>query len=343
MRRIQKGPGAGTIVAAVAVLGISLVSPAGADTILFNPNGGAGGPGTLAVATFDEKVDNALGVGAVAAINATPIGGTSTRFEVDYQASMIALVGADGHTLAAPGTIIGGVVTNQITIIAHFFETATVTSATSVSINTNTSQAGSFMEIYSSPAPTANDLFGTGFRDGNLILKAVGNAGSPGSGSFSNTGPANAQQFDQFGANNYPGVTSVVGSGGGTALTFRVTDFASNYFITPVTSYTFLFNTSNVTPFNEADPSFMFYSLPDTGGALGAAGRPVSGSPGPSPNVTPNIGTINGLNGMDFQLQSDANSTFAAIPEPSSIVMTMTGFGVVSLATLRARRRRTTI
>jgi hypothetical protein len=327
-----------TVLSAVAALGISLASAAHADVILFNPNGGVGGPGNLQVATFDEKVDNALSVGAVTAIGATPIGVTSAPFATNYQATMVALVGAGGQTLAAPGTTIGGVTTNQITVIAHFFETATVNSANSITLNTNTSQAGSFIEIYSNPTPTANDLAGTGFRDGNLILKGVAAPGVAGAGSFSNT-PGVTQPFDQFNTNNYPGITSVVGSGA-TKLTFTVTDFATNYFLTPLTSFAIQFNTSNVVPFGQADPSAAFYGSPDTGGTLDGSGRPVVG-PGTAPNVPAAVGSVNGQSGPNVQFQSDGNSSFvAAIPEPSSILTALTGFSFVCLAGLRSQLRR---
>jgi len=324
-----------TVLSAVAALGISLGSSTFADTIVFNPNGGAGGPGNLSVATFDEKVDNALSQTAVALIAATPVGGTTAPFATDFQATMVALLGSSGQTLAAPGTTIGGVTTNQLTVIARFFETATVTSANSITLNTNTSQVGSFVEIYSNPTPTANDLAGTGFRDGNLILKGVANVGAAGAGSFATT-PGAIDAFDKFGTNNYPAISSVVGSGG-TSLSFQVTSFASNYFITPISNFALQFNTSNVVPFNQADPSAAFYTLPDTGGALGAAGRPVVG-PGTAPNLLAAIGSVNGTSGPDFQFQADANSSFNLVPEPSSILMALTGFGFVFVAGLRAQR-----
>jgi len=326
----------GLLMASLAALGAAGLAPsARADVVLFNPNGG-GAVGALPVASFDEKVGNSLSQASVTAINATPIGGTTAPFFTLYQASMSVLLGATGNTLAAPGT--PGV--NQITVVAGFFETATRVSATTVTLsNAGVNETGSFVEIYSNPTVTSNDLTGTGFRDGALILKGGDVTGTE-TGSFTSSGTDPA--LDHFGANNYPAIATLIGSGG-TQLTFQVTDSASNYFVTPVSTFTVAFNTSNVVPFNQADPSLMFYTSPDTGGALGAAGRAVSSPPGAAPNYTHNLGATNGLSGPDFQFQSDANSSFSpvgVVPEPGTISAALIGIGFASLAGLRAARRR---
>jgi len=319
----------------VTVLGVGSVWPAHADVINFIPNGSGS---AFQVATFDEKVGNALSVNAVAAIGATPIGGTSAPFTTLYQAVISSLLNSQGQQIAAPG--LGGI--NQLTIVASFNETATVVNPNTVNLNTNISQAGSYVEIYSNPANNANDLAGTGFRDGTLILKGVANPGPVNAGSFSTT-PNVTQQFDQFpspASNNYPGVNSVVGQGA-TTLTFQVTSFNPNFFATPITSFSF--NTSNVVPFSQTDPSKLVYNNgADTGGALNSTNRGVSPAGLATPNYAPNIGTINGLTGTDFQFQTDANSSFtaAAVPEPNIIVMSLSGVGFACVAGLRQMRNR---
>jgi len=312
----------------VAVLGIGSVWPAHADLISFDPNGGAGGPGVLQVSAFDEKVGNAVSLGAIAAI---PTGAT---FQTLYQATIATLIGSSGGQIASPG--LNGV--NYLTIIAGFNETATVKDANTINLNSNVNQGNSFVEIYSSSSagPAPSDLNGTGFRNGNLILKGTANFGAVNTGSFSTT-PAAVQQFDQFGANDYGTTNSVVGQGA-TRLSFHVDSFDPNYFKTAIT--TFSFNTSNVVPFDSTDPSKMFYSIKDTG-------PPLNGSPsrgdnaGTAPNFAPVLGNVNGLNGTDFQFQTDANSSFtAAVPEPNIIVMSLSGVGFACVAGLRQMRRR---
>jgi hypothetical protein len=44
--------------------------------------------------------------------------------------------------------------------------------------------------------------------------------------------------------------------------------------------------------------------------------------------VVPNLGTINGVNGPDFQFQADSNLSFvsaSSIPEPASVILASIG------------------
>jgi hypothetical protein len=332
--------------AALAALAATAWAPsARADIIQFDPTGN-GGVLNLPVATFDESPGNALSIGAVAAIATTPIGSTTAPFATLYQARMSTLLSGTGGTLYSPGstTTIPGIGTftqNEITLVIKFFERALVTGANSISLTSaGVSQVGSFLELYSDPTPDANDLTGTGFRDGTLILKALAVPGTA-SGSFANTAGAFAQ-FDQFPStadNDYPGVSTVVGSGG-TDLAFVVTSYDPNYFLTNVNGYSFNFNTSNKVPFQEVNPSATFYNTPDQGPALSSTSRGVSAPPGTSPDNPHNIGTINGATGADIQFQSDANSSLSgtAVPEPGTISLALTGIGLISLGALRQRR-----
>jgi hypothetical protein len=339
--------------AALAALAAAAWAPsARADIIQFDPTGG-GGVLNLPVATFDESPGNALSIGAVTAIGNTPNGSTTAPFATLYQARMSTLLGVNpitggSVTLYSPGSTIplpggGSFTQNEISLVIKFFERAMVTGANSISLTSaGVSQAGSFLELYSDPTPDANDLTGTGFRDGTLILKALAVPGTA-SGSFANT-PGAFEQFDQFPStadNNYPGVSTVVGSGG-TDLAFTVTSFDPNYFLTDVTGYTFNFNTSNKVPFQEVNPSATFYGTPDQGPALSSTSRGVSALPGTSPDNPHSIGTINGATGADIQFQSDANSSLsgpaATVPEPGTISLALTGIGLISLGALRQRR-----
>ena len=97
--------------------------------------------------------------------------------------------------------------------------------------------------------------------------------------------------YDQAGNNNYPGILSLAGSGSA-LFGANTSTFDSAFFKNSVTQISF--NASHVVPFREIDPSHLF------------AGQPG----GVAPALVPNIGPVNGQTGPDFQLQSDANSSF---------------------------------
>ena len=100
-------------------------------------------------------------------------------------------------------------------------------------------------------------------------------------------------------------------------LTADVGYFDPAFFKTPISQIHF--NSSLVTPFDQVSPSALF--------TWSARWR--------CPNVTPNIGTINGLNGPDFQFQADSNFSFtsSSVPEPASIIQASLGLlAVLGLA-----------
>ena len=132
---------------------------------------------------------------------------------------------------------------------------------------------------------------------GTLILAGKPDPSLTNSGNFAlavdGTGNPVIQPFDLFNPGNYPGIVSVTGAGSA-LVGASVTSFDPAFFLTPVIQLAF--NTSTTIPFATTDPWALFVGLPGGG----------------APTVTPNIGTINGVNGTDFQLQSDANNSFVA-------------------------------
>jgi hypothetical protein len=207
--------------------------------------------------------------------------------------------------------------------VASFTEVVTSLNATGTVTQfamAPTQSPNSFFELYYNPAVVANNLAGTGFNQGTLILAGKPSTTAPSIGiySLSTTAAGNpvTTPFDQFVSNHYPAVSTVAGSGSA-MLSADVTFFDPAFFKTPISQLTF--NSSLVTPFDQVSPSALFTGLPGGG----------------APNVIPNIGTVNGLNGTDFQFQADSNFSFtaSAVPEPASIIQASLGlFAVLGLA-----------
>jgi hypothetical protein len=179
--------------------------------------------------------------------------------------------------------------------------------------------------MYRTAAPGDN-LTGLGFTTGTPILQGVINATNFSSNfSESTASRTSPVTFDQFGANNYGGVTSVVGTGA-SSFSATITFFDANYFpdFSAATILLSFFNTSQVTPFAQVDPSARFSS---NGTANG--------------DVVANRGAVNGVTGPDFQFQADANTSFqvAAIPEPQTYALMLGGLGFIGFLVRRRRPR----
>ena len=290
-----------------------------ASPIEFNPTGNGNPADTFAIRAFDWAPGNSLAVSSVP----LTVGDT---FQLDYQATLADLIDPNSNSFVPPGLNS----TYQITAVASITEVVT-------SLNANGSVAtfalaptqspNSFFEIYYNPAVVASDLAGTGFNVGTLILAASPNPTLANSGNFAlalNGGNPIIQPFDQFDAANYPGITTVTGTGSAT-LDGNVSSVDPAFFETNLAQISF--DTNNTTPFLETDPSMLFVGSPGGG----------------APNVTPNIGTINGVNGTDFQFQADANSAFttapptlATTPSPTSVTLGTTPVTLFDSAVLSA-------
>jgi hypothetical protein len=293
---------------------VLLGSSARAGFIDFNPTGSPSGP-VYTIGGIDVAPGSALAVDALP----LKVGDTFQRY---YQASVSGLINTHGLTFAPPGLQSS----YQLTAVASTTEIVT-------SLNGNgapatfavapTQSPHSFFELYYNPAVVANNLAGTGFNVGTLIL-TLGPSTSPGEGLFTlatdpTTGkPIISPQFDGFTHDDYPGISTVIGSGA--ALIQADVTFADPaFFKTPLSEISF--NTSLVTPFRQVDPSRLFVGSPGGG----------------APNIVPHIGTTNGVDGPDFQFQADANLSFTVIPEPASFIQA--SLGLLGVLCVCARMR----
>ena len=294
-----------TLVLASIILGLGATQSA--YSYNFDPTGN-GLPG----ATFnvlDPTPGSAIGVNALGAQQAFISGGVNdpgNLFTLAYQANL-------GQTLNnGLGTYSNGSDGNFFNFTAQLQEKFT----TSSGIGPGTVSTFEFVpggvntfNIWSNNA-LADDLTGAGFGTGTNILSAhvVSSAASV----FANA-PGVSAPLDGFQSNDWLGTTTVSGAGA-TTLTLIVDSLDANYFtdLSALQALNFIinsaFNTSQVTPFDQANPSRRFNWL--NGG------------------YDTNVGAINGVNGPDFIFQADGNQSFTttAVPEPSLLLLIGTAF-----------------
>jgi hypothetical protein len=263
---------------------------------------GAGGAAPIGgVLGFDYAPGNLVSVG----VNPGGVLTVGAGFTSYFQATLQALQTTGGN-VAPPGG-------REVTVVATINErVASVVGPTA----TFDILGGSF-KIYAGPA-NANNLLGTGFNDGTLIMSGTIPAVS-GVNNF--TAIPLFVGFDQVAPDDYAGLQSLFGSG--SFLTFATpTSFDPNYFLVGDQSFSTSFlNGTNQSFFNLVNPSKSF----------AGAGGPAS----------PNLGAINAASGPDIQFQLDANQSFLFtpnnnVPEPA----TMAVFGLMAATGAFGVRRR---
>ncbi len=225
-----------------------LAAQAQADVIEFDPDGAAGGNGTVSVATFDFLPGNSLARNA-----ADPV---YTQYA---QGRLAGILDANSQRIPVAGLDTAF----EITIVAQYEGTA---SAFGNMVSLGLDGGGTnFVRMYYDDTPDASDLTGAGFDDGLLIYEGQV-TDAFGSLMFSTADPV---LFDQFVVDNY-GNQATRRAIGALDVTSDVSDTHDDFFKSTVVA--FGVNTVNKTPFAEVDPSGAFLGYVPQLGAVNGTG-----------------------------------------------------------------------
>jgi len=349
-----------------------------ADAIRFDPDGVGGDSAINNVVSFDWSPGNVLAVGGNAAVqtfiaSAQANGnfvtsGTETTFflklgnnvatqqdpySVFYQAKLagFGVVDGDPQNPVKPNGL-NSVNGYEITAVARFDERIGKVTVDSASGNVEVkfdyvSGTTQYLEIYFGTGANfnANDLAGTGFNDGTLILEAEVVSSNFLSAFTAQRGSAQipaTELLDQASTDNYGGQLSVRG-GGNIDFNAEITNFDPTFFVDVLSAIGFTANTTGnlKLPFEQQQPGGAFLVDSD-GTAFGAI--PVAAGAGQPGNAITGIGTVNGGfasegGGNSIQFQADVSTSFqrvpGVVPEPATAAL-----GLMALAGLALRGRR---
>lgn len=313
------------VVLALAMVGLAVVPQGRAAIVGFDPAGGMSydqlssldiAPGNLLVTA--ESVDDYVVGGITQAYFQASI--SSYRDETN---TLVSLVSAG----------------SEFTVVLGYRQVFTdVTLQTGGRVTSETSLiagGANYLAVYhdTTAATFADDLAGSGFADGTLVLEgSISDLFSSVTFDYSAISPnpfpgAVPQLFDGSGADDYSGFETYP-AGGFFSVISELSFVNSDYFssLSPGAFIQFSIASGEIElNFKETNPSMEFNAAADG-----------------SVSVTPDLGSINGT-GVDRQFQVDPNATFVVTPEPASVLIWAGMASVVFLGDSRRRRKSSTV
>lgn len=283
---------------------MALAVSASASVIQFDPDGS--GPGAAVnAASLDFLPGDAMIL--------YQGGSTGTLF---YQAKLGSVVGADGNPIPTPGLNGPAGNPNSYEITAVFGVDLNVTvvpgSPSMLSFSTLSSPgSNAYYSLYFDHSMNANNLAGTGFRDGTRIFSAsINYALGSAAVDQSASGP-----LDQVNPGNFATIQTPRVAGGGT-VAGPANSVDPAFFPNPSSILGMVTTGTIAAPFTYVDPSMGF----------------VVGADGFTSAAPYLVTAMNGDSG-ELAVESDAATSFTAVPEPASLCL-------LPLAALAFRRRR---
>jgi hypothetical protein len=343
------------LIGAVVALLLSLGAASSSHAVLIDLDGGGGLTGAVNIGSFDWNATSFVAQGGQAAVGAfLASGGTcpagSCTFTVFSQGRLQGVNNPNGDPVVVGGlNTLGGY---EITYVAKITETVTGVNATGTAANFSTvAGATGFINIYFSPV-NANQINGSQFNDGTLILH--GDIVGDSSGNFAIANATSVPLDGSPNGNQWGSQNTISGFGTTSTIPFDNLTVDPAFFQTVLAEFGIEFsNLSQSVPFNSTDPMACFVTLDSNqlqcSTYIQTVGQPYSGQlPDPNGGFIPQVGTVNsggptGCGGAfptacpDFVAQTDPNSPFtAAVPEPTSLLLL--GFGLVGLVIYQRRK-----
>jgi len=306
-------------IAALAVCALAWAKPSAATTLTFDPDG-TGGASPFTASVFDWLPGNSMIVE-----HTNPDGSPTGLATIYFQANLGTITGSKTFLNGSAGD------GSWFTAVAKF--DVAVVQVDPVGDPDNTKSfvlPGGSLRIYADNE-RGNNLTGLGFAadtDAVEVLYAVVGGGE-GNLDFNAAAPTPLDGYTdpeldanvpEPGGQNYATLTK---SGQGSTNLFAVVETVNTDYFKDLVIGTALVltNSSQIDPFNQANPSGQFST--DTINDGGECGVPC-------------VGPVNGL-GNRIVAQSDANSSFATVPEPAS--MTLLGLGLAGMAARRRQKK----